>query len=239
MKIALIGYGKMGKAIEQIALERGHEVILKIDLDNQNDNTPENLKKADVVIEFTIPKTAPDNYKKCFDAGVPVVSGTTGWLEQWDEIIAYCKSKNGTFFYASNFSIGVNLFFKINKELAQLMKTHSEYLPSIEETHHIHKLDAPSGTGITIAEGVCEAYGKKWALSEDITNDNNDTIPIVSKREGEVPGDHSVTYDSDIDFIKIEHSAKSRKGFAFGAVLAAEYANENKGILNMNKMLNI
>ncbi|MFV0506780.1 MAG: 4-hydroxy-tetrahydrodipicolinate reductase [Bacteroidales bacterium] len=239
MRIALIGYGKMGKAIEQIALERGHEIVLKIDIDNQADNTVENLKKADVAIEFTVPKMATQNYKRCIDAGIPVVSGTTGWLGKWDEIISYCKSKNGTFFYASNFSIGVNLFFKLNKELAQLMKVHCEYSPSIGETHHIHKLDTPSGTAITIAEGVCEAYDRDWVLAENTSDVNNQSIPIVSRRKGETPGDHSVIYNSDIDFIKIEHSAKNRKGFALGAVLAAEYTKNNKGILSMNKMLNI
>ncbi|MFV0289396.1 MAG: 4-hydroxy-tetrahydrodipicolinate reductase [Mangrovibacterium sp.] len=237
MRIALIGYGKMGKTIEQIALSRGHEVVLTIDVTNQHDLTIENLKKADVVIEFTIPASAVSNYKLCFEAGVPVVSGTTGWLAQYDEVLAQMKAHDGAFFYTSNFSLGVNLFFALNKHLAKLMNGKEGYDVSMEEVHHIHKLDEPSGTAITLAEGLFENYPKNsWTLGE--ANDSTE-MHIEAIREGEVPGIHRIKYESDVDHIMIEHSAKSRHGFALGAVIAAEYSVGKKGILSMNDLLNL
>ena len=238
MKIALIGYGKMGKTIEAIAKDRGHEIVLTIDMDNQHDLTEENLKKADVAIEFTIPSSALNNYKKCFASGVPVVSGTTGWLERKAEVLKEMESQNGTFFYASNFSLGVNLFFALNKKLAELMKNRSEYDISMEEVHHTQKLDAPSGTAISLAEDLFEVHpGKKsWTLE---TPTQADEMHIEAIREGEVPGIHRIKYESDVDYIEIEHSAKSRQGFAFGAVLAAEFCSDKKGLVSMNDLLNL
>lgn len=238
MKIALIGYGRMGQAIEAIAKERGHEIVLTIDVDNQHDLTKENLKSADVAIEFTIPASAPANYKTCFSAGVPVVSGTTGWLDQKAEIVADMKKHDGTFFYASNFSLGVNLFFALNKKLAELMKNRPEYDISMEEVHHTKKLDAPSGTAITLAEDLFEAYPakKSWTLD---TPKSDEEMHIEAIREGDVPGIHRIKYESDIDYIEIEHSAKSRHGFALGAVLAAEFSVGKKGLVTMNDLLNL
>lgn len=238
MKIALIGYGRMGKEIEKIALDRGHEISLKIDVDNQSDLTLENLKKCDVAIEFTIPTSAINNYKLCFDAGVPVVSGTTGWLDQKEEVYNNCKAKDGTFFYASNFSVGVNLFFELNRKLATLMADRSEYDVEMTEVHHTQKLDAPSGTAISLAEDILDVLPSKAAWVNDQTPTENE-LNIKSEREGQVPGIHTVKYESDVDYIEITHSAKSRKGFAFGAVLAAEFCTENKGILSMKDLLKI
>jgi len=238
MKIALIGYGKMGKEIEKIALDRGHEIVLKIDITNPEDLTIANLQKADVVIEFTTPHSATANYKLCFEAGIPVVSGTTGWLEKQAEVHELCKNLNGTFFYTSNFSLGVNIFFALNKKLAELMANHSEYKVEMKEIHHTQKLDAPSGTAITLAEGIIENIPtiKSWVNS---STGLNDEIGIISEREGQVPGTHIINYDSEVDFIEITHCAKNRKGLAFGAVLAAEYSFGKKGILSMNDLLNI
>lgn len=238
MKIALIGYGKMGKEIEQIAIALKHEVVLKIDENNLKDLSPENLKKADVAIEFTTPKSAVNNILKCFDANVPVVVGTTGWLDKLEEVKKLCLEKNQAFFYASNFSIGVNLFFKLNEYLAAMMKAHTEYLPAMEEIHHIHKKDAPSGTGITLAEGVIKNHGglDKWVLGE---KGKPGELPINSKREGEVPGTHIVSYTSKVDEIKISHEAYNRKGFAEGAVHAAIWLIGKKGVFGMKDMLNL
>ncbi len=238
MKIALIGYGKMGKEIEKIALDRGHEIVLKIDITNPEDLNITNLKKADVAIEFTIPSSATANYKLCFEAGIPVVSGTTGWLEQMPQVHKLCNELGGTFFYASNYSVGVNIFFALNKKLAELMADRSEYNIEMKEIHHTQKLDAPSGTAITLAEGIMENIPDKKAWVNYTTTDANE-IGIISEREGQVPGTHIIKYDSEVDYIEITHSAKSRKGFAFGAVLAAEYCIGKKGILNMNDLLNI
>lgn len=238
MKIALIGYGKMGKEIENIALDRGHEIVLKIDISNQEELTPENLKKADVAIEFTTPATAIANYQLCFSAGIPVVSGTTGWLEKQAEVHQLCKTSNGTFFHTTNFSLGVNIFFALNKKLAQLMAGHSEYSVEMKEIHHTQKLDAPSGTAITLAEGIFENMPAKKSWVNHPTG-NAEELGIVSEREGEVPGTHIIKYDSEVDYIEITHCAKSRRGLAFGAVLAAEYSVGKKGILSMNDMLNI
>ena len=238
MKIALIGYGKMGKAIEAIALERGHETALIIDADNADSLTADNIKKADVAIEFTGPHTAFENLTKLIRFGIPVVSGSTGWLNRMPELLSEINQHEGTFLYASNFSIGVNLFFELNKKLAALMHSHKEYTVSLEETHDIDKKDAPSGTAITLAEQVMTVYPekKKWV---------NDGIPameellITSKRIDPAPGTHTITYSSDIDDIAITHTAHNRKGFALGAVLAAEFIKDKKGVFAMKDVLDL
>lgn len=236
MRIALVGYGKMGHEIEAIAIERGHQVVLIVDRDNESEFTIENIQKADVVIEFSTPLTAVDNYKKCIDAGVPVVSGTTGWLEKRSEVETYCQENNGAFFYASNFSLGVNLFFELNKKLASLMNKFKEYDVDMEEIHHVHKLDAPSGTAITLAEGVLDNIERKtsWKLDEASSPEE---MKIVAIRENEVPGTHSIRYSSDVDEINITHRAYSRKGFALGAVLASEYMCGKIGLYGMKDLL--
>jgi 4-hydroxy-tetrahydrodipicolinate reductase len=238
MRIALIGYGKMGKEIEKIALEREHEIVLKIDITNPEDLTIKNLQKADVAIEFTMPSSATANYQLCFEAGIPVISGTTGWLDRQSEVFGKCKNLNGTFFYSSNFSLGMNIFFALNKKLATLMANRSEYKIEMTEIHHTHKLDAPSGTAITLAEGIMENISSKSKWVNQKTNES-DELGIISERIGEVPGTHIIIYDSEVDYIEITHCAKSRKGLAFGAVLAAEFSKDKKGILTMNDMLNI
>lgn len=236
MKIALIGYGKMGKTIEQIALSRGHQIVSIVDINNPEEFQSDNFKSADVAIEFTTPATAFDNYMKSFAAGVPVVSGTTGWLDRISEIKEKCEKEGKTFFYASNFSIGVNIFFALNKYLAKIMNNFPSYAISMTETHHIHKLDAPSGTAITLAEGIIENVDRKerWTLE---TAQQPTDLPIHAIREGEVPGIHEVTYESDVDYISIKHDAKSRAGFALGAVVAAEFTAGKKGFLGMDDML--
>lgn len=238
ISIALIGYGKMGKTIEAIALERGHTVNLKIDIDSLADFTAANLQQCDVAIEFTGPHSAKENILKCLHAGIPVVSGSTGWLADLAEVENACKEKNGTFLYASNFSVGVNIFFELNKKLAQLMKGHTAYSLAMEEIHHTQKKDAPSGTAITLAEQIMqEIPGKKnWVNSE--TSDPAELI-IISKREDPAPGTHSIKYSSAIDDIEIIHTAHSRNGFATGAVLAAEYVYNKKGIFSMKDVLGI
>lgn len=237
MNIALIGYGKMGKAIEEIALHKGHYVALKIDDQNLADFTKENLKKADVAIEFTIPESAVANILLCFDAGVPVVCGTTGWLQKKKFIEEKCSEVNGTFLTTTNFSIGVNIFFELNKKLATLMKPHEDYNVQIEETHHTQKKDAPSGTAISLAEQIIEnsSQKKKWVNSD--TN-NIHELSIISKRIDPAAGSHSVKYSSDIDDIEIIHTAHNRKGFAAGALLAAEFIYNKKGIFTMKDVLN-
>lgn len=236
MKIALIGYGKMGKTIEQIALNRGHQIVSIVDINNPEEFQSDNFKSADVAIEFTTPATAFDNYMKSFAAGVPVVSGTTGWLDRIGEIKEKCANEGKTFFYASNFSIGVNIFFALNKHLAKIMNNFPAYNVSMTETHHIHKLDAPSGTAITLAEGIIENIDRKdrWTLE---TADLPTDLPIHAIREGEVPGIHEITYESDVDYISIKHDAKSRAGFALGAVVAAEFTAGKTGFLGMDDML--
>jgi 4-hydroxy-tetrahydrodipicolinate reductase len=243
MKIALIGYGKMGHEIEKVALERGHQIVCIVDIDeNDKFHSPE-FKSADVAIEFTTPKSALDNYRKAFESNVPVVSGTTGWIEYIDEIKNECKNNGKTFFYASNFSLGVNLFFALNRYLSKLMNKFPSYEVEMEETHHIHKLDAPSGTAITIAEDILSNIERKnnWALYKDSSDNhaenNSDIIRIKDFREGEVPGIHTVIYESEVDNIKITHEAKNRKGFAMGAVLAAEFTKDKKGFLGMQDLL--
>lgn len=238
MKIALIGYGKMGKAIEEIAMKNGHEVVLKITSQNISDFNIENLQRADVAIEFTNPHSALENLKKCFDANIPVVCGSTGWLDHWQEIENYCTEKNGTLLFASNFSVGVNIFFELNKKLAALMNNRPEYNISIEEIHHTQKKDAPSGTAITLAEGILNNNHnkEKWVLGEKA---NNAELSITSKRIDPAPGTHIINYNSLIDSIEIKHTAHSRVGFASGAVLAAEYILDKKGIFGMKDVLSI
>jgi len=236
MKIALLGYGKMGHIIEEIALQRKHDIVLRINDENLGDLTKENIEMADVAIEFTNPQSAVDNILFCLDHKVPVVCGTTGWLSQLKKIEEKCKEVNGTFLYASNFSVGVNIFFELNKKLATLIKTHPGYNVSIEEIHHTHKKDAPSGTAITLAEQIIETSNKKnkWVNSD---GENENELSIISKRIDEVPGTHSVKYVSPIDDIEIIHTAHNRKGFAEGAVLAAEFIKGKKGIFSMKDVL--
>jgi len=239
MKIALIGYGKMGKAIEEIAIQSGHEIVLKIDADNfQTEFTADNIKQADVAIEFTSPHTAVDNIKKCFSWGIPVVSGSTGWLENWNQVVDCCKAENGCFLYASNFSIGVNIFFELNKYLARMMANKAGYDISVEEIHHTQKKDAPSGTAITIAEGIVENNKEKTSWVNEPANDPH-LLSIISKRIDPAPGTHIVKYLSEIDDIEIIHTAHNRKGFATGAVKAAEYIVNKKGIFTMNDVLGL
>ncbi|MBC3846903.1 4-hydroxy-tetrahydrodipicolinate reductase [Winogradskyella echinorum] len=232
MNIALLGYGRMGKSIEAIALKRNHKISLKIsDSDSIFD-----FSNTDVAIDFSIPSVAVSNIKKALDANIPVISGTTGWLAQYDEILDYCKAKNGTFLYASNFSLGVNIFFEINNRLSQLMSNLPEYSTEIEEIHHTKKLDAPSGTAITLAEQIIENTNyKNWTLEPA----KSDEIHIEAKRIEDVPGTHEITYNSEIDSINIKHTAHSRQGFAMGAVIAAEWIKDKKGIFSMRDVLNI
>lgn len=237
MKIALIGYGKMGKEIERIALDRGHSIVSLIDENNLSGFDSDEFKGADVAIEFTTPASAMNNFRKCFAAGVPVVAGTTGWLENMPEVKDACENKGQTFFYASNYSLGVNIFFAVNKYLAKIMNQFPDYTVKMEEVHHIHKLDAPSGTAITLAEGIIENVDRKtdWHLE---TESKPSDLAIHCIREGEVPGIHEVFYESEADIISIKHDAKNRKGFALGAVLAAEFTHGKKGFLGMQDMLN-
>ena len=238
LKIALIGYGKMGKTIELIALERGHTVDLKIDIDSLTDFTAANLQQCDVAIEFTGPHSAKENILKCIHTGIPVISGSTGWLADWEEVENTCKEKNGSFLYASNFSVGVNIFFELNKKLAQLMNAHPDYSLTMEEIHHTQKKDTPSGTAITLAEQIMHEIPAKKNWVNNAT-DNPDELPIISKRENPAPGTHSIKYSSAIDDIEIIHTAHSRNGFALGAVLAAEYIHNKKGIFKMKDVLGI
>ena len=233
MKIALLGYGKMGKTIEKIALDRGHSIVLKID---KNDSVY-NINDADVAIDFSIPDAAVTNITNCLKNGVPVISGTTGWLAHYDNIVALTQETNGAFIYASNFSLGVNIFFELNKTLAKMMSTLSEYSVSLEEIHHTQKLDAPSGTAITLAEGIMEnTKYTNWNL-ENAKNESE--IPITAKRIEHIPGTHHVTYNSEVDTISISHIAHNRQGFALGAVVAAEWLMGKTGVYTMKDVLNI
>jgi 4-hydroxy-tetrahydrodipicolinate reductase len=232
MKIALLGYGKMGKTIERIALERGHSIVFK----SSSTITEGNIKIADIAIEFSTPITAIANIKSCLELDIPVVSGPTGWLEHYDQIIKFCEDSNGSFLYASNFSIGVNLFFDLNERLAQLMQSHIDYSVSIEEIHHKQKKDAPSGTAISIAEGILKYSERKgWKLNSE----NKDMLPIFAKRIDDVKGTHIVSYDSKIDSITIKHEAHNRDGFGIGAVLAAEWLLGKRGVYSMKDVLQI
>jgi len=236
MKIALIGYGKMGKAIEEVALSRGHEIVLRVGIENLEDNTPEKIRKADVAIEFTGPDSAFDNIMRCLATDVPVVSGSTGWLQRLDEIRAFVRSNGHTFLYASNFSVGVNIFFEVNKRLAALMAPHPDYDVRITEVHHTEKRDAPSGTAITLAEQILEKIPQKKEWVNHIS-DNLDKLVILSERVDPAPRTHKVSYDSPIDDIEIIHTAHNRRGFATGAVLAAEFIRDKKGIFQMSDVL--
>ena len=239
MKIVLLGYGKMGKEIEKIALDRKHEMVLKVDENNHKSVTKEQLAQGDVAIEFSTPHTVIKNIYKCFDAKLPVVVGTTGWYEQFEKIKADCEKGNNGLFHATNFSVGVNLFFKVNTYLAGLMNNYPEYNVSMEEIHHIHKLDKPSGTAISLAIQILEKIKKKkeWTIDPDRRQDDS-ALFIKDVREGEVPGTHIIKYTSDIDDIEIMHKAHNRKGFAFGAVLAAEFlAKKKSGIYTMSDLI--
>jgi 4-hydroxy-tetrahydrodipicolinate reductase len=234
MKIALIGYGKMGKTLEKIASKRGHEVVLRIDMNNRSDF--DRLPEADVAIEFTRPESAVLNLEKCIVAGVPVVCGTTGWLTEYERIATLCKVQKSAFFYASNYSIGVNIFFEINRRLADMMNGYPMYDVAMEEIHHTQKLDAPSGTAITLAEGIFEHMPRKsnWVCN---TEGSPTDLHITAKRIDPAPGTHIVRYDSPIDTIEISHTAHSREGFATGAVLAAEWLVGKKGVFSMKDLL--
>ena len=228
----------MGKAIEEIALQRGHQVIITIDQPNLHEFTKENLSKADVAIEFTGPHSALDNVKKCLEFGIPVVCGSTGWTERLDEMKKLCADKLGSFIYSSNYSVGVNIFFEVNKKLADLMSAHKEYEVILEETHHTQKKDAPSGTAITLAEQVLQYIKRKKQWVNELS-DNPGDLEIISQRIDPAPGTHSVKYSSAIDNIEIIHTAHNRKGFAGGAVLAAEFLEDRKGFFTMKEVLGL
>lgn len=248
MKIALIGYGKMGKEIEKIAVARGHEIVSIIDIDNQEDFGSEAFRSADVAIEFTNPMVAYDNYMKAFAAGVKLVSGSTGWMDKHgEEVKELCTTGGKTLFWSSNFSLGVAIFSAVNKYLARIMNNFPDYEVSMTEVHHVHKLDAPSGTAITLAEGIVENLCRKnrWVKGTLTAPDGTvsgteecaaDEFPVSSIREGEVPGIHTIRYESEADSISITHDAKNRRGFALGAVLAAEYTAQHEGFLGMNDL---
>lgn len=239
MKIALFGYGKMGKEIEKIALERGHEIVAKINRTHPKEDV--DYSKVDVVIEFTSPELAKENIEFCIDKKIPVVVGTTGWYQHFEELKKACLDKKSSLLYATNFSLGVNLFFAVNKYLASLMKNHPEYQASLQEIHHTQKLDAPSGTGITLAEQVMEKTGRytQWENVKKSQINSDKTLSIESLRLPDVPGTHSVFYDSEIDCIEIKHTAHNRKGFALGSVIAAEWIKGKEGIFTMNDVLNL
>lgn len=236
MKIALLGYGKMGKAIEALAGE--HEIVLRIDQDNAHELTPENLQKAEVAIEFSRPEAAFDNIRACLRAGIPVVSGTTGWLDRLPEIKDYLQVQNGAFLYASNFSVGVNLLFALNRVLARWMKEQPQYRPDIREVHHTEKLDAPSGTAITLAEDLIGELGNKKGWVNEETEDPA-LLPIRSERIAQTPGTHEITWRSAIDDLQISHTAHSREGFARGALMAAEWIRGRQGFFSMKDVLQL
>ena len=241
MKIALLGYGKMGQVIERIALERGHEIVLKKD----ENNTFDGLSNADVAIDFSVPTAAVANISSCFNANVPVISGTTGWLEHYDEMVALCVAKKGAFISSSNFSLGVNIFFELNEYLAKMMSKFDSYSVEMEEIHHTQKLDAPSGTAISLAKGVIENSSyTNWTLEKSEANHASNSelekqIHIEAKRIGTVPGTHTVTYNSTVDAIEIKHTAHNREGFALGAVIAAEWIVGKQGIFSMKDVLEL
>jgi 4-hydroxy-tetrahydrodipicolinate reductase len=230
MKIALLGYGKMGKVIERIALERNHEIVLR----KGSRDSFENLENADVAIDFSVPNCAVENITACLERGIPVISGTTGWLEKYDEMVALCNQKNGSFIYGSNFSLGVNIFFELNEYLAKMMANLKQYKVSMEEIHHTQKLDAPSGTAISLANGIIKNTSyDNWTLEKATDNQ----IHIEAKRIENVPGTHSIFYDSNVDQIEIKHTAHSREGFALGSVVAAEWILGKKGVFTMKDVL--
>ncbi len=239
MNIAILGYGKMGKAIEQLALSKEYTIPLKITADNRSELTIDNLKECDVAIEFSTPETAYDNLKLCVEAGVPVVCGTTGWLDNLDTLIQSIYKSDGSFLYASNFSLGVNLFFEINKQVASLLGQYQDYLPVMHEIHHMEKKDAPSGTAITLANQISEIHPTLSGWTDDLQATTQDKIKIASHRQPDVPGTHIINYSSPIDDITISHVAKNRIGFALGALLAAEYIHDKKGVFTMSDVLGI
>jgi 4-hydroxy-tetrahydrodipicolinate reductase len=233
MKIALLGYGKMGKVIEKIALERGHEIVLK----KSSSDSYLGLENANVAIDFSIPASAVENISECLNRGIPVVSGTTGWLEEYPKMVALCENKNGSFIYGSNFSLGVNLFFELNSYLAKMMSKFKTYSISMEEIHHTQKLDAPSGTAISLAKGIIENTDyTSWTLD---VNPKEKELPIEALRIENVPGTHSIFYTSEVDTIEIKHTAHSREGFALGSVLAAEWLVGKKGVFTMKDVLDL
>lgn len=236
MKIALIGYGKMGKMIHALAQERSHTIHHIIDLNNKEEIAQ--LENADIAIEFTNPESAVPNFTACFEQGIPVVSGTTGWLDKWDTVVKACKKHNTAFFYAPNFSLGVNILMHINKMLAEIMHGYPQYKAEISETHHVHKKDAPSGTAIKLAEDIIHSaeHLHNWHL---LPGQKADSLPIEAHREGEINGIHTIAWDSDVDTISIRHEAKNRKGFALGSILAAEFILDKQGIFNMNDLLKL
>ena len=232
MKIALLGYGRMGKEIEKVALQRGHQIVIK-----SNSNDPFDFTLADVAIDFSVPNSAYHNITNCINHNIPVISGTTGWLEKYSDVELLCKEKNGAFIYASNFSLGVNIFFELNAQLAKMMHSLKEYSVSLEEIHHTQKLDAPSGTAITLAEGIIVNSNKvKWELDG---KHSEEIISITSKRISDVPGTHIINYSSEVDAIEIKHTAHNRTGFALGAVVAAEWILNRNGVFTMKDVLNI
>ncbi len=232
MNIALFGYGKMGKMIEQVALERGHQIVAKIEVDT----TEIDFSKMDVAIDFSMPTAAYNNIKQCIENSVPIISGTTGWLDDYDKAVTYCNDHEGAFIYASNYSLGVNIFFELNEYLAKMMKNLEQYKVSLEEIHHTQKLDAPSGTAITLAEGImANSRYKNWNLGQG----TEDEITIESKRLDAVPGTHTVDYESKVDSIEIKHTAHNREGFALGAVIAAEWITGKTGVFSMRDVLNL
>ncbi len=238
MKIALVGYGKMGHMIEEIAQQRGHEIVLRIQSGNREDFNQDNLSKADVAIEFTGPDSAFDNVKKCLESGIPVVSGSTGWNDQLMSARSFCKEKNGSFLHASNFSIGVNIFFELNELLAKLMASQQDYEVTMKEVHHTQKKDAPSGTAVTLAEQILSHLHRKTKWVNEPSHHSTE-LSIISERVDPAPGTHFVKYSSEVDDIEIIHTAHSRKGFALGAVMAAEYIQKRKGVFTMKDVLQI
>lgn len=236
MNIIISGYGRMGKEVEKIALQRKHRIIARFDTEEEWEQLDTLKQDIDVVVDFSFPETAVKNIKYCFRSGIPVVTGTTGWYDELDEIKKQCNNFEGTLFYAPNFSIGINLFFRANKQLAKLMKGVEGYQVSMKETHHIHKLDAPSGTAIKAAEDIIEANDEltSWVNRPSF---GDGALPILSHREGEIPGTHEVIYESDADLISLKHEAKNRSGFALGAVLAAEFSVDKKGVFTMDELL--
>ena len=239
MRIALLGYGRMGQEIEHNAPARGHSIVLKIDMENAGDLTQAGVRDADMAIEFTGPEAAPDIIIKALSLGLPVVSGSTGWLSRYDEVRDYCLSNNGTLIHSSNFSIGVNILFRLNAELARIMNALGDYKVTIEEAHHIRKLDSPSGTAVSLAEEIARQHPDYdgWKKAEEMADGKY--IPVRSVREGAIPGTHTVIWESEIDRITLSHEAKNRRGFAIGALLAAEYILSRKGVFSMADVLNL
>jgi len=238
MDLVISGYGRMGHEVEKIAIDRNHNIIAVIDNKEDWNNKLKIIKSADAVVDFSFPETALDVFKKCFDIGVPLVTGTTGWYDKIEEVKKLCTRSNASFFYAPNFSIGVNIFFETNRKLAKMISAVGGYQPSMEEIHHIHKLDSPSGTAIKLAEDTIKEFEEIDSWKNDPTNNKNE-LSILSKREGEITGTHILKYDSEVDEIKISHTAKNRRGFALGAVVATEFLSGKKGFFTMSDLLKV